>query len=265
MSLPDDFDYLIYLSLNPDLKQTCSYEEAVDHYLNYGIKENRKYKDDEENNMHLLVVVVSCNKHTHLWEKLKHKTNNDLVIISGINNRDISKRYYDKNNKILWLNCNDYYDGLPEKIVLMIDEVLHNSEFNHITHILKIDDHDTEFTDKNIKNLYKFNVIKKYDYLGQKQNCWNNNKNCSYHFGKVPEWSYWYNRTADVSDIVYFDGGCSYILSRKAMEIINKKYNESNIDELRIDEIYEDVMIGRILKNHNILSKELNYGIKGDK
>jgi hypothetical protein len=49
------------------------------------------------------------------------------------------------------------------------------------------------------------------------------------------------------------------------MKIINKVYNDSNVDQLRNDEIYEDVMIGRILGRNNALYKELNYGIKGDK
>jgi hypothetical protein len=318
MSLPSDFNFKSYLALNPDLDQKASCSQAVDHYLTFGIKENRKYKGIESStiesstiesntiesntiesntiesnnsqsntiesntiesnnsqsntiekkkkkNVHILIVIVSCNKHSNLWKKIKNKTNNDLIIISGTNDRRKERRWYDKENKILWLNCNDYYDGLPEKIILMIEEVLTNPEFSHITHIIKIDDHDNEFTDKNIKNLYNYSELKEYDYLGQKLNCWHGNTACNYHFGKVPEWSYWHNKTANVSDIRYFDGGCSYILNRKSMKIINKVYNDSNIDQLRNDEIYEDVMIGRILGRNNALYKQLNYGIKGDK
>jgi len=266
MGLPDDFDYKMYLSLNQDLNQYCSYEDAIHHYIHHGSRENRRYKHEGNNrDIHILVVIVSCNKHDHLWGGIKNRTNNDLIILSGTNNRDRSKRWYDKNEKILWLNCNDYYDGLPEKIILMIEEVLHNPEFSHITHIIKIDDHDNEFNDASIKNLYNNNSLKKFDYLGQKENFWVNLRNCDYHFGKVPEWSYWHNRHADVANIRYFDGGCSYILSRRAMEIINREYNETNIDQLRNNEIYEDLMIGRILSKHNVSSKLLNYGIKGDK
>jgi hypothetical protein len=265
MSLPDEFDYPTYLLLNPDLKQSCSYEEAVHHYINHGRNENRKYCEELNNDIHILVVIVSCNKHTHLWNKIKSRTSNDLIIISGTNDRNKDKRWYDKQDRTLWLNCNDYYDGLPEKIILMIEEVLQNPEFSHITHIIKIDDHDNEFTDKSIKKLYRCSALKEFDYLGQKQNRWDGNTDCKYHFGKVPVWSKWHNKTADISDVTYFDGGCSYILSRRAMELINKEYNDSNIDQLRNDEIYEDLMIGRILGKYNVPSKLLNYGIKGDK
>ena len=271
MSLPSDFNHSEYLELNQDLKQTCSYEEATHHYINYGFRENRKYKkynnnNKNENNMNLLIVVVSCCKHKHLWNNIKSRTSNNLIIIAGTNDRAIEKRWYDKNEKILWLNCNDYYDGLPEKMVLAIEEILNNPEFSNVTHILKIDDHDTDFNDDNICKLYHNDAIKNHDYVGQKLNNWGQLSDCTYHFGKVPEWSIWNNRHADISNISYFDGGCSYILSRRAMQLVINEWNDKNIDHLRTCEIYEDVVMGKILINKNNVSyKEVNYGIKGDK
>ena len=44
MSIPDDFNWKIYLKLNNDLNQVCDENEAIYHYLNYGIYENRQYK-----------------------------------------------------------------------------------------------------------------------------------------------------------------------------------------------------------------------------
>jgi len=285
-TLPGDFDWKQYLYLNQDLTQNCSYEEAIHHYLNYGCYENRKYKFDSDHDNHhnnydnhhnnydnhhnnydnnginILVVVVSCNKHWHLWEGIKNRTNNDLIIITGSNKNE---NWYDKDGRIYYLKCSDLYDGLPEKIIVMIEQVLHNPEFNHITHIIKIDDHDNYFNDETIKNLYSYHELKQYNYLGQKKNCWNNHTTGNYHFGKVPENSYWYDRVADISNVTYFDGGCSYILSRKAMEIINRNYNSSNINKLRKEEIYEDLMIGKILQNNNIEPYQINYGIIGDK
>jgi hypothetical protein len=48
MSIPFDFDWKEYLSLNCDLTYNNE-EEAKYHYLNYGIRENRKYKDELNN------------------------------------------------------------------------------------------------------------------------------------------------------------------------------------------------------------------------
>ena len=106
MSIPHDFNYQAYLSLNPDLKQSSSYEEAVDHYIHYGSKENRRYNDGRPNthnegssDMRILVVIVSCNKHDYLWGGIKNRTSNELVILSGTNDRNRDKRWYDKNGK----------------------------------------------------------------------------------------------------------------------------------------------------------------------
>jgi len=271
MSLPSDFDYKKYLLLNPDLNQKSNYEDASNHYINFGLKENRRYKINEVSkklqkpiNIHILVVVVSCNKNIHLWKEIKNRTNNDLIILSATNNRT-KPIWHDKENKVLWLNCNDYYDGLPEKIVLTIEEVLNNPDFKHITHILKIDDHDTYFTDENIKNLYNLKELHLYNYIGQKKEYRAPNTWSDYHFGKVTQTSHWNNKKGDVSDVTWLDGGCSYILSRKAMKYINKFYNSSNINTLRRNEIYEDVMIGRLLEMCNCHPHLANFNIKGDK
>lgn len=263
--LPLDFDYKSYILLNEDLDQDLCYEGAKEHYLKYGYNENRKYCKNYQSNtdIHILLVIVSCCKHSHLWDEIKKRTNNDLIIIAGTNDENI--KGYDEQNKILYLNCSDYYDGLPEKIVLMIEEVLFRPEFSHITHILKIDDHDTFFNDETITNIYNYYELLVFDYIGQKKNYWIDILNCDYHFGKVPETSYWHNRTFNISNITYFDGGCSYILNRKAMEMVNRVYNSSNLDQLRQEHIYEDLMIGQTVISDNGSFKQVCYGIKGDK
>jgi sulfatase modifying factor 1 len=48
MSIPNGFDWKMYICLNDDLK--CTDEEgAISHYIKYGMNENRKYKDDFNN------------------------------------------------------------------------------------------------------------------------------------------------------------------------------------------------------------------------
>lgn len=255
--IPIDFNYKTYLSLNKDLNKNMSFEQAVNHYLNYGIHEKRNYKKP----IHILVVIMSCKKNSHLWQSLNMRTENSIIFSGSYNN----KTYYDSNSKILFLKCNDYYEGLPEKVILMIEQILTLPQFNHITHILKIDDHDTFFTNENIQNLYNNPALHLYNYIGQKKECKPPNTWSNYHFGKVSKKSHWNNKKGNVSNVTYLDGGCSYILSRKAMKIINKFYNSSNIKLLRQNEIYEDVMIGRLLAMHNCKAHQINFNIKGDK
>lgn len=255
--LPLDFNYKTYLYLNKDLNKNMSIEETIKHYLQFGINEKRQYKKP----INILVTVMSCKKHSHLWDELKKRTN-DLIIFTGSYN---NTTYYDKNNKMLYLKCNDNYEGLPEKMILMIEQILSLPEFKHITHILKIDDHDTFFTDGNIKNLYNLTELHLYNYIGQKKEYRPPNTLSDYHFGKISKKSHWNNKQGDVSDVTWLDGGCSYILSRKAMKIINKFYNSSNIKILRQNEIFEDVMMGRLLAMRNCQAHVVNFSIKGDK
>jgi hypothetical protein len=255
--LPLDFNYKTYLHLNKDLNKNMTFQETINHYLQFGINENREYKKP----VNILVTVMSCKKHSHLWDELKKRTDN-LIIFTGSYN---DTTYYDKNEKMLYLKCNDNYEGLPEKMILMIEQILSLPEFKDITHILKIDDHDTFFTDENIKNLYNLTELHLYNYIGQKKEYRPPNTLSDYHFGKISENSHWNNRHGDVSNVTWLDGGCSYILSRKAMKIINKFYNSSNIKILRQNEIFEDVMMGRLLAMRNCHARVVNFSIKGDK
>ena len=45
MTLPNDFDWEIYLKLHPDIADCCKTEETAKlHYIHYGFNEKRKYK-----------------------------------------------------------------------------------------------------------------------------------------------------------------------------------------------------------------------------
>ena len=48
MNIPSDFDWEKYTELNVDLSNLNQYQ-AIQHYLQYGIKENRIYKQNTKN------------------------------------------------------------------------------------------------------------------------------------------------------------------------------------------------------------------------
>lgn len=216
--------------------------------------------------MKILACILSCNKHADLWPNIKAKSIDNLIIFTG----GSDKTYFDEENKVLHLKCDDGYGGLPEKMVLMMEYILHSTKFENITHILKIDDHDNSFTEENIRNLYNLEELKEYHYIGQKLNNltlspWQWYDGNKWHIGKVGEDNCWYNKHYSGGYVPWLDGGCSYILSADAMRCITSWYNSSNINELREREIFEDAMMGKILYHHDIFPKEVNYGIIGDK
>jgi hypothetical protein len=211
--------------------------------------------------MRLLTCVLSCQKNKELWPEILSRLQENIIIFSG--GSDIS--YLDPTGKLLYLNCNDFYEGLPEKIICMIEQVLKLKEFNDVTHILKIDDHDTMFTKDSIQTILKLKELNEYEYLGQNIQTVHPfiGGNRSYHFRKVTPGSYWDSRPYNGPYTDWADGGCTYILSRKALEIIHSKYNSSQLTKLRQNEIYEDLMIAKLLLP--IVPKKVSYNIKGDK
>jgi hypothetical protein len=77
--IPNDFDWKIYLALNSDLNKNCNEEEVKWHYLNHGIFENRKYKNELPNDfdwklyikLHLDLEKIS-NEEEAKWHYLNY-------------------------------------------------------------------------------------------------------------------------------------------------------------------------------------------------
>jgi hypothetical protein len=90
--LPSDFNYKTYLSLNKDLNKRWSINETVNHYLQFGKNENRQYKKK----INILVAVLSCKKHSHIWNEIKNRSKQLLIFTGSYNNTT----FYDKKSKI---------------------------------------------------------------------------------------------------------------------------------------------------------------------
>lgn len=210
--------------------------------------------------MKILVTVMSCHKNWELWKDIKERIKSDLIIFSY---SPKNENWYDDKERILYLKCRDSYECLPEKVISMIDQVLNNSAFNNVTHILKIDDYEAvNLTEDKIKNLYSYKEIRRYNYIGQHllRVPPDSNARC-YHYGKVTPNSEWDNVPYKGGFVYWLNGGRTYILSRIAMKCINCEYNSSNLDELYKKEIYEDLMIAKCLYKHKIYPVQLNYNI----
>ena len=212
--------------------------------------------------MKLLIVVMSCHKNWNLWKKIKKGIRKDFLIFTS---SPKNENWYDEAGRILYLNCIDTYESLPEKVICMIDQVLKHSYFINYTHILKIDDYEAvNLTPEKIIHIYNFPEIKTGDYVGQELlTSDGSNSARTYHYGKVSQESRWHDHLYKGSFVPWCNGGKSYILSRKAMECINTIYNFSNIELLRKYEIYEDLMIAKLLYKFSIFPVEVHYGAVG--
>lgn len=202
-----------------------------------------------------LIVILSCQKNSHLWDNLKKKDPNSIIFCGDPN---LSTNYLLR-DRILYLKCEDTYDHLPTKVYMMISAILKIEAFSTVTHIFKIDDHDTKFN-KDLINKIKNIKSKSKNYCGQKINMINGYR--KWHYNKCPITSRWYNRQYLGEYHPWCDGGCGYLLSRHSMNLICSELEKINIYK---NHIYEDVMIANTLYKYNILPIKIDNIILGDK
>jgi hypothetical protein len=158
---------------------------------------------------------------------------------------------------MLYLKCSDAYEGLSEKMMSAFEFITQCSLFNEYTHIMKADDHDTEFTAEQITEIQRKHevILTSHDYIGQNL-VTERVLNRRHHVGRVGKESIWYNKEYTEEYRPYLGGGQTYILSRKAVECLVAQKTET------LKYILEDAMMGALLYNCNIHPHELNYGIR---
>jgi hypothetical protein len=207
-----------------------------------------------------LLMVISCNKNSYLWDKLLKNMNykNILILVGNPNQSSL----YEYSNNILYIKINDTYDSLQLKVLYGLNYI--NNEYEEYTHVLKLDDHDTLMT--NSFYIYNQENINFTDFCGKKLTNINKKKfRKDYHIGKVKPGCYWDNLEYHGNfEYNFFYGGESYVLSIHSIEIILKYVNNiyGSIANIYYDFIYEDQMIGHILAINNILPVKVKYKIQ---
>jgi hypothetical protein len=165
--------------------------------------------------------------------KMMLNLNLDFIIVNG----GFIKDEYSDNKKILNLNCNDKYVGLPEKVMKAFHYIIANDKFKEYTHFVKLDD------DMIVKN--KFNVLDG-DYIG---NVHYVNGNRRWHMGRTG--TFW-DQVPYLGEFKpWCMGGFGYIVSRRSMEKIVPNYDYVN-------HIYEDVYIGILMNSIGVEPKKIN-------
>jgi hypothetical protein len=193
----------------------------------------------------LLTAIMSCRKNQHLWSSLLTRAGPNAIIFCG--GAPTTKRI----GNILLLDCADTYEALPEKMIAMMRFITSDPSCAHVTHVLKADDHDapppTRFDPSG------------FDYVGQALQHVPGTR--EWHFGKVTKGSWWDERPYDGAFVPWAKGGYTYILSRRAMIACVDAADAMGLETLRRTEIYEDVMVGKMLHPHGIFPRQRHFGI----
>lgn len=183
--------------------------------------------------MILYIFITHQNNINNCYDRIKSMMVDNFIIIQG----GFISDSYDEDTKILQLNCNDKYVGLPEKVIKTFHYLISDERFNKYTHFVKLDD--------------DMSVIKKFeniegDYLG---NIHYNDGSRTWHVGKTN--TFW-DKVPYMGDFKpWCMGGFGYIVSRLALDKITPNYDYVN-------HIYEDVYIGLLMNSVGISPIKIN-------
>jgi hypothetical protein len=183
--------------------------------------------------MTLYVFITHQNNINNCYDRIVNMMKDDFVIVQG----GFIKDSYDEEKRIINLNCNDKYVGLPEKVMKTFHFLISDDRFKKYTHFCKLDD--------------DMSVVKRFenitdDYIG---NVSYYEGNRQWHFGRCN--NFW-DRVPYLGEFKpWCMGGFGYLVSRRALELIVPNFNY-------LDHIYEDLYIGILMFNVGISPKLIN-------
>ena len=205
----------------------------------------------------ILYVRLTCKKEERMWPSYR-RPNVNQILLCGVPDLDTNYKLVDD---VLYLKCEDTYEFLPTKMVMAYNVILTDKRFENYSHIFKLDN------DINIDQVWEF-VNQNSDLIGSEDYTGGNVYYCQYepgatwHFGSVPETSYWHNRPFFEKRVLFASGGHTYTLSRDALKVICNEFNFDNIDEVCKKYILEDMMVALILERNGITPVEHSLEVK---
>jgi len=183
--------------------------------------------------MVLYIFITHQKNINNCYNRILNMMKEDFIVVQG----GFIKDEYDEDKKILKLNCNDLYVGLPEKVMKTFHYLISDDRFSKYTHFCKLD--DDMIVTKRFENLTD-------DYLG---NVSYQEGNRNWHIGRCG--NFWDKIPYLGKFVPWCMGGFGYIVSRKSLQKVLPNFNY-------LDHIYEDLYMGIILNSSGILPKMIN-------
>lgn len=180
-------------------------------------------------------AILSC--HKYLDSRSAHQNTDNLPFecYYFVGNTQPPNKTNILNKTIIDLDCNDHYEGLPDKVYKSIQWLSCHTDFDYI---LKTDD-DIVFNKENIVSIYEKIYSLGIDYAGNFVKV--NSYKSTWHHNKCENTDL-NNVSITVPTTEYCSGG-AYFLSKKSVNFILNNYDKYKPADL----IYEDVTIGYIL------------------
>ena len=221
-------------------------------YSSVSILDTLNFLKNSENSNKLIVLIITCYKRIKLLNQVRNTWMKDLKKLGILCMFVIGD--CKKNNlqgDILFVNCKDNYESLPQKVFLGFKFCLDNFNF---THVYKVDD-DTLINPLNL--IFTSLSLTNKDYIGRPEKI-TKDFNRFWHKGKCQDTktnSIPYPANRINLNRVYAKGEVGYFLSYKGITNLVKYTNYVFTD------LYEDKSIGDVMHSSNISLTELpkNY------
>ena len=183
--------------------------------------------------MILYIFITHKDNINNCYDRIKSMMVDNFIVVQG----GCISDSFNEESKVLSLNCNDKYVGLPEKVMKSFHYLISDERFNQYTHFVKLDDDMTVL--KNFENIQG-------DYLG---NVHYGDGSRQWHMGKTG--TFW-DKVPYLGEFKpWCMGGFGYIVSRESLKKIVPNYDYLN-------HIYEDVYIGLLMNKVGIEPKKIN-------
>ena len=177
--------------------------------------------------MTLYVFITHQKNLNNCYDRISNMMLDDFVVVQG----GCIKDSYDEEKKIINLNCNDSYIGLPEKVMKAFHFLVSDERFGKYTHFCKLDD--------DMKIIKRFDNLSD-DYLGVVHY---GDGNRQWHIGRAG--NFW-DKVPYLGEFKpWCMGGYGYVVSRVALEKFTPNFNY-------LDHIYEDVYIGLLMNSFGV-------------
>ena len=210
-----------------------SVENKVDCDLLFLITAHAGDLDIAKKNAKLIRKLISVNKFLNV----------DVKILVG----DLSQStaFFHK-DEIIYLNCSDYYEGLPEKVLSGMNAIFNSFDFKWV---LKIDAGMTPNDMNGLIDLVKLNFDETsprgYGFIREKRF----EIDRAWHKGKCHDQELNLQDATENFPRMWLDGGRGYLLNQNAVFLIIKELFESAPRYNYRNAIYEDVLLGMIAED----------------
>lgn len=192
----------------------------------------------------VLTLIVSCQSEQSLWSSCAE---DDLILCGD----ETLETEYKVDKNILWLKCNDKYEGLPAKMLRAYWVIMHDPKWQHVHVVLKMD--MTTFqegvvTRPSRRDVYRSSL--KYAYCGckivQAKRKHLGNWHIKLHQKHMKPTSKWQHTKYIEPMVPYAAGGHWYQLRQDALRYLGRFYPVVST-VIPQQHIFEDAMVGLLL------------------